>query len=582
MNVVEMLNRWAEAWSAFMLTGVIDATVLLVIIAALWLIIRRRASAQLGYCLFILVLLKPIVPIQVAAPSWLACLSPQYFLLEFAKRQKDLAGDSLSAVPSAPEQRFAFGNGPKRQQANSDTEFIDAEAPAGSTNISAVVPAVCPIALTITAGLMLLWATIASALFCRFCWAQWRMHLLVRSAPVVDASSIPVDFAHLQDLAGVKQPIRLVTSPKLAVPAVWGLWQPRLLLPTDLINRLEANQLTWILLHELAHVRRRDLWVALFQRLMQIVYFFHPAVWIANWFIDAQREYACDDAALAACSLPRRDCGDGFLQIIERANAHPTPIAPALGLFDGLLTNSAFIRSRLMRILDTNRPVRPTLSLASAIFVIAVAAVALPRLRGQQKSPLSGQSSVLSAKSDSTRRSSDDESARHNSSGNSRAVVKEFDWPADGRDWYGRLSPDGTKFARRGPKGLKAVVWDNTAKKETTYFESDSRTMWGFIWSPAGDRIAYTRGFPAAIEVVAKPGEEPRVIYESPPNSNTFPVDWSKDAKWLLCSAWRPRADGWGEPSLWYVPFEGGEARKLVVFWPDRWSGGRRPNRPQR
>src|SRR5207244_801537 len=169
--------------------------------------------------------------------------------------------------------------------------------------------------------------------------------------------ALPIDFQALRQLAGIRQPVRLVASPAVGVPAVWGLVRPRLLLPPDLFRELSANQLTWVLLHELAHIRRADLLVALVQRIAQIVYFFHPAVWLANWLIDRQREYACDDAALAACSLPRRECGQGFLRIVELANAHPLAVAPALGLDGGFASYKIFIRSRLMRLLDTRRPI---------------------------------------------------------------------------------------------------------------------------------------------------------------------------------------------------------------------------------
>ena len=77
--------------------------------------------------------------------------------------------------------------------------------------------------------------------------------------------------------------------------------------------------MTWVLLHELAHIRRGDLWVVVVQRVVQAVFFFHPAVHLANWIIDELREYACDDAALAACKTSRRDCGEGFLAIVERS-----------------------------------------------------------------------------------------------------------------------------------------------------------------------------------------------------------------------------------------------------------------------
>ena len=65
-----------------------------------------------------------------------------------------------------------------------------------------------------------------------------------------------------------------------------GLIRPHVLLPVGLAEELSPPQLRWVLLHELAHVRRGDLWVLLLQRVVQAVYFFNPAVWLANRFID--------------------------------------------------------------------------------------------------------------------------------------------------------------------------------------------------------------------------------------------------------------------------------------------------------
>ena len=69
MSVSATLNAWASAWADFMWNGLIDATLLLAIVALLWLPLRRRMSAQVGYCLFLLILVKLVVPIHVTAPG---------------------------------------------------------------------------------------------------------------------------------------------------------------------------------------------------------------------------------------------------------------------------------------------------------------------------------------------------------------------------------------------------------------------------------------------------------------------------------------------------------------------------------
>jgi hypothetical protein len=58
--------------------SLIEAAVVLIAVSILWLIIHRKASAQLGYGLFLLVILKLLVPIQFTVPEWLANLSPSH------------------------------------------------------------------------------------------------------------------------------------------------------------------------------------------------------------------------------------------------------------------------------------------------------------------------------------------------------------------------------------------------------------------------------------------------------------------------------------------------------------------------
>jgi len=83
-------------------------------------------------------------------------------------------------------------------------------------------------------------------------------------------------------------------------PAVCGLFRPVILVPQDLAPIFGASHLRAVLMHELAHIKRGDLWVNLAQTLLQIIYFYSPFVWLGNAIIRRVREHAVDEATLVA------------------------------------------------------------------------------------------------------------------------------------------------------------------------------------------------------------------------------------------------------------------------------------------
>ena len=64
--------------------------------------------------------------------------------------------------------------------------------------------------------------------------------------------------------------------------------------------RLAPDAKRFALLHELAHVKRRDNWTLLLTKLAQTVYWFHPLVWWLSARLSDEQELACDDRVLAA------------------------------------------------------------------------------------------------------------------------------------------------------------------------------------------------------------------------------------------------------------------------------------------
>ncbi len=87
----------------------------------------------------------------------------------------------------------------------------------------------------------------------------------------------------------------LAQAERIVVPRIVGLLRPTILLPTAAINGLSPDELEMILLHELAHLRRHDLWANLLQRIAEVVLFFNPALWYLSRRISSLREYCCDE-----------------------------------------------------------------------------------------------------------------------------------------------------------------------------------------------------------------------------------------------------------------------------------------------
>lgn len=103
---------------------------------------------------------------------------------------------------------------------------------------------------------------------------------------------------------GVRRRFRLLESLSVSVPMVVGWAKPVILLPASVLTGLKAEQLSMILAHELAHVRRHDYLVNLAQTLAEILLFFHPAVWWISRQMRSEREHCCDDIAVALCHDP--------------------------------------------------------------------------------------------------------------------------------------------------------------------------------------------------------------------------------------------------------------------------------------
>jgi len=97
---------------------------------------------------------------------------------------------------------------------------------------------------------------------------------------------------------GIRGTVRLKVGYAGMKPVVCGLFRPVILVPRNLAPTLGSRHLRDVLFHELAHVKRHDLWVNLAQNVLQVLYFYNPLLFLVNRVIRKLREEAADETVL--------------------------------------------------------------------------------------------------------------------------------------------------------------------------------------------------------------------------------------------------------------------------------------------
>ena len=184
---------------------------------------------------------------------------------------------------------------------------------------------------------------------------------------------------------GVGRVVRIAHSAVVDAPAVIGWLRPVVLLPASCLTGLSPGQIEAILCHELAHVRRHDYLISVFQSVVESLLFYHPAVWWISQQLRRERECCCDEFAIASGS--DRLAYARALSVLEQRRLD----APQLAL----AANGGVLKMRIARLLGRGESV-PGSQAAAALVLLALAiggllwvgATARAQLRSAARAPL--------------------------------------------------------------------------------------------------------------------------------------------------------------------------------------------------
>ncbi|WP_295117243.1 M56 family metallopeptidase [uncultured Chitinophaga sp.] len=176
---------------------------------------------------------------------------------------------------------------------------------------------------------------------------------------------------------GVNKKVQLHISSSVQVPVMIGFIRPLILLPAAMINNLSTDQLEAILLHELAHIKRHDYLLNIFQTIVETILFFNPFIWWISKNIRIEREHCCDDLVIASTVQPLHYAK--ALVALEEYRLTTNPMAMAIA------DNKQFLFHRIKRIMEMKTSHRNYSQQLLALLIILTGVASIAWLNPSQK-----------------------------------------------------------------------------------------------------------------------------------------------------------------------------------------------------
>ncbi|NIP26732.1 MAG: hypothetical protein GWN67_15625 [Phycisphaerae bacterium] len=323
-----------QLWPFFewLLQTTLQASLLIFLILLVRLILRGRLGVRWHYYLWLLLLIRLVMP-------W------------------------------APESRISIFNlfqvlftGNPTELASGDSAIITGNSFVGHQGLWGIFVNMLPI----------IWLSGALVLLCYLFFSNLVFWINVnRERPLADKSMLEL-LEKCKSQMSIRMSLRIIVTDKVNSPALFGFLRPVLLLPVGMSKTLSLEELRYVFLHELAHLKRYDIFVAHFVSIVQILHWFNPLVWLAFYRMRSDRELACDALVLSKMNIDEpRKYGRAIISLIELfyQNRH----LPAMV---GIVESKSELKRRVAMIAKFKK-ISKKWSLLAVLVIAVIAAIAL-------------------------------------------------------------------------------------------------------------------------------------------------------------------------------------------------------------
>ncbi len=221
---------------------------------------------------------------------------------------------------------------------------------------------------------VMVWFAGVLMLSIRFMGGLWAINRLRGSASRDITDVWKQRLAELSGSVGIRRFVQMAESARVTVPMTAGWLKPIILLPIGMLANMPPAHIEMILMHELTHIRRHDYLMNVVQGIVEIIFFFHPAVWWLSEGVRTEREHCCDDRVISLKGDPL-----GYAKALHAAAAaivkngqNPGSLMPKTGL--ALTGENGELLERIHRILnkEMKNNIYSTRFTASTVMVVGL------------------------------------------------------------------------------------------------------------------------------------------------------------------------------------------------------------------
>ena len=305
----------------------IQASILICLIFVLKAILRGRLEARWQYWLWIILLVRMVMPWGPASNFSVFNLLPQ--------ADKTVVPEKIAAKVHQSE------------------NVISEKASVSESQ--KIIPASTNAATTISGGRSywgiwqisaFTWFVIAAGMGGFSIWCNFRLLRIVKSRRPVTEERILNLLEDCKAEMGIKTILGVVITDKVKSPALFGIIRPRLLLPEGMTEKLNTEELRYVFLHELGHLKRHDIYAGWAMVILQVIHWFNPLVWFAFARMRAERELACDSLVLSIMGGDKSQTyGQTLINFLRDYSG--TQYAPGIA---GILENKTELKRRITMI----------------------------------------------------------------------------------------------------------------------------------------------------------------------------------------------------------------------------------------
>lgn len=330
MQVLLPVFHWVLISSAM---AIVPACIILLVKSAL----KKRLGARWHYYIWLLLVVRLLLPYSPQSTFSIYNFTDRLLNTLPVYQDEHKPGGAKGFFAENMEKEAGTPSGPKNYQIPARE---DAGAPVSAdSNGAASAYGLPELAMVWLAGLLLFLiytAFINTALYLK----------IIKSWQLADGSA--EDLLNECKLSmAISKSIPILVSASVNTPALIGVFRPKILLPAQIAGELDADELKYVFLHELAHYRRKDMLFVWLTVVIRALHWFNPLVWYCFYRMDQDREAACDAMVLSRVKPEERlKYGHTIIHLLKML---PSLQKSAPGVI-GILPGKARIKRRLAMI----------------------------------------------------------------------------------------------------------------------------------------------------------------------------------------------------------------------------------------